>query len=234
MTRGLRLAATLACTALVSAGSAAAADGGSGTYTATDTSYYFTLFNSGMAAWQYFYLVGPTGTRFLGGANAAESTARCVVGPPEEIECGPLSANLAPPLAHLTFVATLASPVSCGAPFAFYVSTTDKSSFSRVDDLTFAGSCTTTLRAEMPPAINGLPLVGRTLVATPPVWNTTPTRVTYRWQRCTKNRCSAIVGATTLRLRLAKRDRGHEVRIVATATLDGATATSRSGSLAVP
>ena len=234
MTRGLRLVAILACTALVCTSSAAAADGGSGTYTATSATYDFVLFNSGTTAWQYFSLIGPSGTRFLGGANAAEATARCVVGPPDEIECGPLSASLAPPLAHVTFVATLASPVSCGAPFAFYVSSTDSSSFTRVADLTSAGSCTTALRAETPPAIAGLPLAGRTLVATPPIWSTTPTRVAYRWQRCTKSRCADIAGATTLRLTLGKRDRGDAVRFVATATLDGATATTSSGRLTVP
>jgi len=218
----------------IGAAVAVAAVGGSGTYTVRGATYDFALFNSGTAAWQYFSLVGPAGTRFVGGETATESTPRCIVGPPEEIQCGPLSANLAPPLAHLGFTATLASPVSCGAPFAFFVSSTDASSFTRVGDLTFAGTCTTTLRAETPPVIRGAPVVGRTLLAIPPRWSATPTRVTYRWERCAKNRCSGIAGATTLRLKLARSDRGHAVRIVATATLDGATATSRSPSLAVP
>ena len=213
---------------------AAAADGGSGTYTVTGASYDFVLVNNGTTRWQYFSLAGPMGTRFLGGANSAENSAQCVVGPPEKIDCGPLSVNLAPPQASFAFVATLASPVACGTPFAFYVSSTDTSSFTRVSDLTLRGSCMTTLRAEVPPIVRGLPRAGRTLVATPPVWSTTPTLVTYRWQRCAKNRCSEIAGATTLRLRLAKADRGHAVRIVATATWNGTHATTHSGSLAVP
>jgi hypothetical protein len=234
MTRGLPLAAVLACVALAGTSPATASDGGSGTYTATGRSYYFAFFNSGTTAWQFFTVVGPPGTTFLGGANATETSARCVVGPPDEIACGPLSASIAPPLGHMAFAATLASPVACGAPFAFYVSSTNGSTFTRVGDLTFTGSCALTLHATAPPVINGVPVAGRTLTATPPVWSTTPTRMTYRWQRCTKSRCSAIAGATTLRLKLARRDRGHTVRIVATATVGGATATSSSERLAVP
>lgn len=192
------------------------------------------LVNNGTTRWQYFSLVGANGTQFLGGANAAENSAQCVPGPPEKIVCGPLSASLAPPSASFAFVATLASPVACGTPFAFYVSSTDTSSFTRVSDLTLRGSCTTVLRAEVPPIVRGLPRVDRTLVATPPVWSTPPTLVTYRWQLCTKSRCSVIARATTLQLRLTTPDRGHAVRIVATASLNGMQSTTHSGSLTVP
>ena len=229
----VRLAAVLVLSALACASPAAAADGGSGTYTATGMSYDFVLINGGTTRWQYFSLVGPSGTQFLGGANSAENSAQCAVGPPEKIVCGPLSTNLAPAGASFAFVATLAAPVACGSPFAFYVSSTDTTSFTRVSDLTLQGSCTTALHAEVPPIVRGLPRVGRTLVATPPVWSSTPTLVSYRWQRCTKSRCSAIAGATTLRLKLAKADAGHAVLLVATATLNGTHTTTRSGSLAV-
>lgn len=234
MARGLRVAAVLVFTALAYASPAAAADGGSGSYTVTGASYDFVFFNGGTTRWQYFYLVGPSGTQFLGGANSAENSAPCIVGPPEELECGPLSTNVAPPGGSFAFVATLASPIPCGAPFALYVSSTDTASFNRVSDVALRGSCATTLRAETPPIIRGLPRVGQTLVATPPVWSSTPALVTYRWQLCTKSRCSSITGATTLRLRLVKPDRGHAVRLVATGTLDGTRATTRSGTIAVP
>jgi hypothetical protein len=241
--RRLRLTALASCgvlvlgTAATAAQAGAAADGGSGTYTAFGQSYDFNLFNAGTTPWQYFYLVGPAGTSFVGGANSAESTARCVVGQPDgrtdEIECGPLSANLLPPLAHLAFVATLRAPVACGAPFELYVSSTGTPPFTRAGDLTFAGSCTAQPRAVAPPSIHGLPTVGRTLTATPPVWSATPTRVAYQWQRCTRTRCSAIAGATRLTLTLGRRDANRAVRIVATATVDGTRITSRSGTIAV-
>ena len=233
MTRGLRLAAVIAFIALVTATPAAAADGGSGTYTVSGASYDFTLVNPGTTRWQYFSLVAPAGAQFLGGANSAENSAQCVVGPPEKIVCGPLSANLAPPGASFAFVATLASPVACGQPFAFYVSSTDTSSFTRGNDLMLEGDCTPTLRADAPPVIHGLPRVGRTLTAAPPLWSTTPALVTYRWQLCAKSRCAAIAGASTLHLKLTKPDRGHTVRIVATATLNGTRITTRSSGLAV-
>jgi hypothetical protein len=220
------------CSVIVAV-AAAAGLGGSGTYTVRGTNYDFVLFNTGTTAWQYFSLVGPPGTRFIGGGTATESMTRCVVGPPGELDCGPLSPNIAPPLAHLGFTATLASPVPCGAPFAFSVGSADGSSLTRVGDLTFAGTCTTLLLAQTVPVVHGLPRVGRTLVATPPRWSATPTRVTYRWERCTRGRCSTIAGATTLRLELVRPDLGHTVRIVATATLNGRTAMTRSAGLAV-
>jgi hypothetical protein len=117
--------------AIGAAVAAAAAIGGSGTYTVRGGNYDFALYNSGTTAWQYFSLVGPPGTQFVGGRTATESMTRCVVGPPAELECGPLSPTIAPPLAHLAFTATLASPVPCGASFAFYVGTSGSSSLTR-------------------------------------------------------------------------------------------------------
>jgi hypothetical protein len=72
------------------------------------------------------------GASFVGGANAAEATARCVPAQPDglanEIECGPLSPSLSPPTAHFGFVATLRAPVACGASFQLEVSANGPSS----------------------------------------------------------------------------------------------------------
>jgi hypothetical protein len=231
-------AATVLVALAVFAGVATASDGGSGTYTATGSTYYFVFFNGGTTAWQYFYVVGPPGTRFAGGGTISEASPRCAVGEPDgrpdEIECGPLPASLATPQVHFGFGATLASPAPCGSSFQLYVSATGALPFTRVGDAVFAGSCAATrLHAVTPPAIQGFASVGHTLSATPPGWSATPSHVSYVWQRCLKQACSGIRGATKLRLVLTKRDRGHAVRLVATAALDGVTAVSRSGKLAV-
>ena len=233
-----RLAFVALLATCVCAGAASASDGGSGTYTATGSTYYFVFFNDGTTAWQYFYLVGPPGTRFVGGGTISEASPRCAVGEPEarpdEIECGPLAASLAPPQVHLGFAATLAAPVACGSPFQLYVSSTGAAPFTRVGDAVFAGSCAATrLHALTPPAIQGTAVVGHTLRATPPVWSATPGRVSYRWQRCSKQACSSIRGARKLSLALTRPDRGRAVRLAATATLGGATVASRSGKLVV-
>ena len=238
MTRRLvaAVAALSACIALT--GAAAASDGGSGTYSVSGLTYDFTFLNSGTAAWQYFYVVGPPGTTFVGGGTISEASPHCGVrepdGRPDEIECGPLPTSLAPPSVHFGFTATVAAPVPCGAPFQLYVSSTGTPPFTRADDIAPSGSCTATApHAIRPPTIAGFAVVGRTLTATPPVWSASPTRVSYRWQRCTKTACSAIGGATSLRLKLTTRDRQRWVRIVATAAIGGVSVTSRSGRLAV-
>lgn len=231
----MRIALAAACLALVSVGIAAAADGGSGTYTASGRTYYFTLFNSGTTPWQYFVLVGPAGARFIGGATAAESTPHCVVGQPDgvanEMECGPLTvaANV-----HIAFVATLSDSGACGAPFQLDVSSTGVAPFTRVGDATLSGSCAAVApQAVTAPTLHGAPTVGRTLIATAPTWNATPTLVTYQWQLCTRAGCAPIKGATRLTLKLTKREAGHTVRIVATATFDSRKVTSVSKRIAV-
>jgi hypothetical protein len=231
------LAASVAAAALALAPSVTASDGGSGTYTVRGDKYDFVFFNSGTAPWQYFYLVGPAGTKFIGGDTSTEATPRCIVGLPnpgvDEIECGPLSANFAPPLAHLGFSATLAAPVACGSVFQLYVSSTGDT-FTRGSDVTFSGSCAPAPpHAIAPPVITGRPVVGHTLVARPAVWSAEPSRVVYSWQLCTKTTCTAIKRAATLRLKLTSADRGRSVRIVATATIGPASFVSRSGKLAV-
>ncbi len=225
----VRTAFAAACVALVLTGVAAAADGGSGTYTSTERTYYFTLFNSGTTLWQYFVLVGPAGASFVGGTTGIENSAHCVVGQPDgvvnEIECGPLTLAVN---AHGGFVTTMTAPVTCGAPFQLEVSSTGGASFTRVGDATLDGSCAVAPQAITPPAIRGTPAVGRTLTATAPTWNTTPTRVTYRWQLCMKTDCVPISGATKLSLKLTKRVAGHAVRIVAIATFDSGKVESAS------
>ena len=237
--RVVRCVAMILCAvALVGAAASTgrSADGGSGTYTATGRTYYVTLFNAGTTPWQYFFLVGPAGTVVEGGATViGESTARCVVGQPDgspaEIECGPLAA---PPSLHFGFVVTLSVPVACGATFQLDVSSTGVAPFTRVADVTFAGSCASASpHVVARPTLHGTPTVGKTLTASAPIWSVPPTRVEYQWQLCTTGSCSPIRGATGLTLKLRSRDAGNTVRIVATATLDATTVTSTSKALAV-
>jgi hypothetical protein len=233
----VKLAGALAV-ALVFVGIAAAADGGSGTYTSSGDTYDFNLFNGGTTTWQYFILVGPPGATFVGGANSAEATAHCVPGRPDglanQIECGPLSPNLSPPNVHFGFVATLRSPVACGAPFQLEVSSNGGSSFSRAGDAVRVGGCEAGApSAVRVPVIHGRAVVGRVLSATAAVWSETPTSVRYQWQRCTVARCVRIGGATRLELRLTRRDVRHSVRIVATAAIDGELIETASKKLAV-
>ena len=225
-----------ACCGTAPAGTAS--DGGSGTYTPSGRTYTFVLFNGGTTTWQYFYLVGPSGTSFVGGGTVSEASPRCAVGQPdggaEEIECGPLPASLAPPNVHFAVVATLAAPVACGAPFQLYVSSTGVPPFTRAADVPDTESCPRVPpHAVRRPTIRGTPVVGHTLGATPAVWSAPPTHASYRWQRCTTKSCTWIRGATRLTLTLDRSDLGRSVRIVATATVDDVTVTSRSARVAV-
>jgi hypothetical protein len=234
----VKVAVAAVCSALVFVGAAAAADGGSGTYTSTGPTYDFNLFNSGTTAWQYFILVGASGTQFVGGTTGNEGSARCVVGQPDglanEIECGPVSASVIPPNGHIAFVATLSAFPECGAPFQLYASSTGTPPFSRVGDATFAGSCTAVPpTAVAPPSLHGVPIVGRTLTAVAPTWSGTPTRVTYQWQLCTEAGCAPIKSATRLTLKLTQRTAGHTVRIASIATFDGQKVESLSKKVAV-
>jgi hypothetical protein len=223
---------------LIGVPAAAAADGGSGTYTATGQTYFFNLFNSGTTAWQYFILVGAPGTRFVGGTTGNEGSARCLVGQPDglpnEIECGSMFVTVIPPSGHVPFVATLSAFPACGAPFQLYASSTGTPPFSRVGDATFSGSCAAVPpRVVTPPSLHGIPVVGRTLTATAPTWSETPTRVTYRWQLCTPTGCAPIKGATRLKLKLTKRTTGHTVRIASIATFDSLQVESVSKRIAI-
>ncbi len=244
---GHRLAAAAAAVAVVSlapsgsglaAPSLQAGDGGSGTFTTSGRSAYFDLFNAGTAAWQAFVVVAPAGAAFVGGATAGESTARCVPGQPDglpnEIECGPLSATAVASHGHLSFAATLAAAPACGDVFKLEVTSTGVGSFTPAGDLTRADACPAgPARALEAPRVHGTPKVGSSLTATPARWSEAPSRVDYRWQRCAQDRCTAIPGATTLRLRLTPVDAGRRVRMVATAVIAGARVVSRSREVAV-
>src|SRR5207237_3390182 len=67
--RSALVACAAVCAVAVAAGVARASDGGSATYTVTGARYDFVLFNSGTSRWQYFFLVGPAGTTFVGGGT---------------------------------------------------------------------------------------------------------------------------------------------------------------------
>jgi hypothetical protein len=210
--------AVLAATCLL----ALAADGGSGSYVATGRSYDFVLFNSGSTPWRSFSLVAPPGLAFVGGTTGNDGSVTCTVGPPTQIVCAPIAATVMPPQGHLTFVATMTAPTVCGVTFQLFVSSSDAApySYTRAADVSETPGCGTP-RVLTPPALRGKAVVGGTLRATPPTWSSAPTRVRYRWERCTGSRCTAIRGATRLVLVLTKRDAGRTVRLVATATIDG-------------
>jgi hypothetical protein len=239
-------AAVLICTAAVAlacAGAASAGDGGSGTYIVTGQTYDFNLLNTGTTAWQYFELVGPSGTTFVGGATIGEITARCLAGQPDggtdEIECGPISSAGLAPGTRIGFVATMSATPACGATFQLEVSSTGTLPYTPAATATFAGSCTTppqggvTPAVATPPALRGTPVAGDRLTATSPVWNTTPAKVVYQWQLCTATRCVPIKSRTSLALSLTSADVGHTVRIVATATFASSKLTSDSNRLRV-
>jgi hypothetical protein len=229
----ISIAAALVCSSTASAG-----DGGSGTYIVTGQTYDFNLLNTGTTAWQYFELVGPSGTTFVGGATIGEITARCLTGQPDggtnEIECGPISSAGLAPGTRIGFVATMSATPGCGAPFQLEVSSTGTVPYTPAATATYAGSCTAVLPAVVnSPALRGTPVVGDRLTATPPAWNTTPAQVAYQWQLCTATRCLPIKNRTSLTLSLTSADAGQTVRIVATATFDSGRLASSSKRLRV-
>lgn len=236
----MRAAVALVCAgvALACAGTAAAGDGGSGTFIVSGQTYDFNLLNTGTTAWQYFELVGPAGTTFVGGATIGEITARCLVGQPDgganEIECGPLSAAGLAPATRVAFIGTVSTTPSCGATFQLAVSSTGIPPYTPAGDAVSASGCAAVPpAATRPPVIRGTPVVGGHLAATAPTWNATPTQVGYQWQLCTTARCLPIKGQTSLALTLTANDAKHTVRIVATATFGADTLTSSSKKIAV-
>jgi hypothetical protein len=232
------LAACTASSALASRAVATPTDAGSSVYTVTGTSYDFILLNSGQAPWQYFSVVGPPGTTFVGGATVGEITAHCVAGQPDgvpnEIQCGPLSANGAAPGVRLVFVATVSSPAPCGTVFGIGASSTGSPPVSIVADATSTGACSAAPPVALhPPTLRGTPVVGHRIVAIPPVWSASPTSVTYAWQRCVGQRCQTISGATRPSLRLTGLDAGRAVRFSVTAEIGGGAVRSTSSALEI-
>ena len=198
------VAATAACVALVCAALASAgattARGRTRALAGRTTS---TSCNSGTTPWQTFVLIGPPGVRFVGGATAAENTARCVPGQPdglaEEIECGPIAATVMRPGTHILLVGTMSAPVTCGPAFRLEVSSTGATPFANGSDVTDAGCSAQRPSVRTPPLVRGRARVGGVLTATPAVWSDAPTSVRYQWQRCVRSACVRIQGATRAR-----------------------------------
>jgi hypothetical protein len=198
-------AAVVVVVALVAAGAARAGDGGTATYTTRGTAYDFDLRNTGTTRWLSFMLVGPAGTVFIGGSVGTESTVQCAIAPTSSIACGPTAVAVG---GQLGFTAFLASAVSCGAPFQFWVSPSGAAPYTRVGDAVFAGSCA-------PPRVVRAVIVrrrGDVVTLVPPEWSATPVRVVYAWQRC-RRACVALAHASSARVRSYAR-----VRAVVTAT----------------
>ncbi len=187
----------------------AAGDGGSGTYVATGRDYDVAFYNSGTTAWRAFALTAPPGSTFVGGTTGNEGSIACAASG-NQIQCGPIGANVMPPQAHLTFVATMADAAICGPTFALSVSG-DGSTYTPAGDIGPAADCAP--HAVTRPVLHR---VGKRIRATPPAWSSPPTHVTYRWQRCAGSRCIAIASGLTLHVK-----RSGTYRLVATATIDG-------------
>ena len=200
---------------------AALAVGGSGTYVANGHDYDVALYNSGSTPWRAFSLTAPPGVIFIGGTTGNEGSATCVANG-NQIQCGPIGVNVMPPQAHLTFVATMQDVAACGPTFALSASD-DGSTYTPVAQIGPAAGCAP--HALTRPALHR---VGRRVRATPPAWSSPPTRVVYRWQRCSGSRCVAVGTGLALTVK-----RAGSYRLVATATFAGQTAVTRSRLLAV-
>jgi hypothetical protein len=199
----------------------AAGDGGTGTYVANGRDYDVALYNSGTTPWRGFSLTAPLGLTFVGGTTGNEGSATCVTDG-NRIQCGPIGVNVMPAQAHLTFVSTMQDAAVCGPTFALAVSS-DGSTYTPVGDIGPAAGCGP--RALTRPVLHR---TRNTLRARPPAWSSPPTRVVYRWQRCSGGHCVAIARGLVLRVK-----RGGTFRLVATATIDGQTVVSRSPLFAV-
>jgi hypothetical protein len=160
---------------------APADDGGSGTYSSTGPSYDFDLVNDGSTSWRFYYLVGPAGTVFVGGATQGEITIPCTAGQPDgspaEIECGPVSTTGLAPGGQLGFVATLAAPVACGSAFQLFVSSTGSPPFTQVGAATPLGTCAqacTSEQAAVGTASNALGAAERVVQTDRAAWSKAP------------------------------------------------------------
>lgn len=209
----------MACAFITAAAGATGREAGG--YVTNGHDYDFALVNSGTIAWQSFYLLAPAGVTFLGGTTGNEASAVCAVGPPNEIECGPLVPSTVPPLAGVSFVATTTTAAVCGRSFALFVST-DGVSYVGAGDLVASPACGRQApRALARPSIRGVSKIGAIVRVAAVRWSAPPSRVTYRWERCTMKRCITIAGAAGPSLRITRADAGHTVRAVVTATVAG-------------
>jgi hypothetical protein len=93
-----------------------------------------------------------------------------------------------------------------------------------------------------PPVVSGAAQVGQTLTSSSGLWNGSPTRLSYRWQRCNASgaACLTIAGTTGQTYTLAQADAGSTVRVSVTArngygaTTVRSTATAPVGAAAPP
>jgi hypothetical protein len=203
-----------------------AADGGSGTYIVTGHSVDVLLYNSGTTAWRGFALTAPAGTIFVGGTTGNESSALCTLDATRTaIQCGPIGPTVMPPQGHLTFGATMTTPVPCDETFQLSVSA-DGATYTHAADVAAADDCA---RALTQPVLHR---VGRTIRVTPPAWSSPPSAVVYRWQLCRRT-CRTIAGATSRRLVVERRFRGSAVRVVVSARIGADSVETASRRLAV-
>ena len=155
-------------------------------------------------------LVGPGGTVFIGGSVGTEATVQCAIAPPAQIACGPTAVVAG---GQLEFTAFLQTAAPCGSPFQVWVSSTGAAPYTRVGDAVFTGGCA-------PPRLVRAAVVrrrGGVVTLVPPVWNATPVRVAYQWQRCTPI-CRAIPHATSAHVSARERVRAVVIATFADGT----------------
>jgi hypothetical protein len=80
------------------------------------------------------------------------------------------------------------------------------------------------------PRIAGRPRLGARLVAGPARWSDAAPARSWRWLRCRPQRgaCTVIAGARRANYRVTRKDVGFVLRVVETATAEGARATAAS------
>jgi WD40 repeat protein len=78
-----------------------------------------------------------------------------------------------------------------------------------------AGLSATRSQRLKPPSINGIPVAGRKLAASPGVWSHAPSAFRYTWKRCNRagRRCKTIAHATARTYTLVPRDVGSTLRV---------------------
>jgi hypothetical protein len=84
------------------------------------------------------------------------------------------------------------------------------------------------------PVVSGVPQIGQTLVASSGLWNGSPTRISYRWQRCNAagGACATIAGANAQTYVLIQADAGSRISVSVTARNRYGAATVRSAATA--
>jgi hypothetical protein len=125
---------------------AVADDGGSGTYSGMGVEHAVDVVNSGSTAWNAFAVIPPvatsiTGCQITSGANAPCLIAQLQAGG-EAVFVDNIPGGVSPG-GHVLLTFTTPSPFACGARLELHIRTTGQG-FTRVGDITFAGSCGTT------------------------------------------------------------------------------------------